>query len=38
MTRDDSDKPGSFYSNVNGAPVQKNSWAAQGNIAATFWF
>jgi hypothetical protein len=38
MTRDDSGQPASFYQDVEGAPVLKNSFGVQGNIGAAIWF
>jgi hypothetical protein len=38
LWRDDSSAPASYYSNVEGAPVPKNSWGYQGTLAATLWF
>jgi hypothetical protein len=36
--RDDSDAPATYYGDVKGAPVQKSSYAFQGNLYLSLWF
>lgn len=38
LTRDDKDRPGSYYSGVDGGPVPANTMGVQGNVGATLWF
>jgi Outer membrane protein beta-barrel domain len=38
LTRDDGDKPSSYYTGVDGAPVPAQSFGVMGNVGATIWF
>jgi hypothetical protein len=38
LIRDSSTPPGSYYGDIDGAPVPKKSWGWQGNAYINFWF
>ncbi len=38
LVRDSSSPPGSYYGDIDGAPVPKKSWGIQGNAYINFWF
>ena len=38
LWRDSSSAPGSYYGNIQGAPVQSSSYGIQGNLYLSLWF
>jgi len=38
LLRDSTTPPGSYYGDIDGAPVPKKSWGIQGNAFVNFWF
>jgi hypothetical protein len=38
LIRDSSSPPGSYYGDIDGAPIPKKSWGIQGNVYVNLWF